>query len=734
VTRASASNRADDGYACLAAIAGWHGYRADPANLRNEFAPDGAVFDFPSLERAAHALGLRLRAARPALSRLSRLPLPAMARMRDGRCLVLAAVRGSRLLLRDPVSGRSSTSELTSFAQAWGGEIVLVAPVAADTGKTRPFGLRWFLPAIKRHRQLFAQVLVASLFVQLFALITPLFFQVIVDKVLVHQGLTTLHVLAVGMLAVTVFEVLLEGLRSYVLAHTTQRIDVTLGARLFAHLLRLPLAYFESRRVGDTVARVRELDRLREFLTGSALTLIVDLVFTLLFFAVLFAYSGVLGSLVLAAVPLYLLLSLAITPPLRRRLDDLFDRGAENQSFLVESVNGIRTLKSLSMEPRWQRQWEGRLAAYVSTGMRTRSLGILAGQSAALVNKLTVVGILWVGAGLVMRGELSVGQLVAFNMIAARISSPILRLVQLWQDLQQASISLRRLGDLLDTPQEGGRGPDRASIASPCGTIVVDGVRFRYRPDAAPVLDGLDLRVAAGEVVGIVGHSGSGKSTLASLLQRLYVPEQGRLRLDGADLALLDTGWLRRQVGVVLQESFLFNRSIRENIALAEPLAPLERVVAAARLAAAHEFISRLPDGYDSLVEEHGANLSGGQRQRIALARALLTDPRVLVLDEATSSLDYESEQAIQRNMRAICRGRTVIIIAHRLTALREAQRILVMDQGRIVEQGSPADLAVRGGHYARMLALQAGKGHAKHGAARGARESNAVALAEGGA
>jgi subfamily B ATP-binding cassette protein HlyB/CyaB len=516
-------------------------------------------------------------------------------------------------------------------------------------------------------------------------------------------------------------------LRAYVLTHTTNRIDVILGSRLFAHLLRLPLAYFEARRVGDTVARVRELETLREFMTGSTLTLIVDLLFTVVFFVVLFLYSPLLAGVVAAGVPLYVTLSAVITPVLRSRLNDLFDRGAENQAFLVESVNGIQTLKSMAAEPLWQRQWEERLAAYVSTSMKTRRLGIASSEIAAFINKVTVVLILWIGATLVMRGELTVGQLVAFNMIAARISGPILRLVQLWQDLQQAGISMRRLGDILNVPGEAGRGKSRTGLPALRGGVRFERVGFRYRADEPRVLEDIDIAVRPGEVIGIVGHSGSGKSTLTRLVQRLNVPDQGRVFVDDVDLALVDPAWLRRQIGVVLQENVLFNRSIRDNIALVDPSAPIETVVHAARLAAAHDFIMALPQGYDTPVGEHGGNLSGGQRQRIAIARALLGDPRILIFDEATSALDYESELLIHRNMQAMCRDRTVFIIAHRLSAVQAADRILVMQQGRIAEQGDHDSLMSRQGIYARLHALQAGPRAVRGGQNRVVGERGAV-------
>ncbi len=531
-----------------------------------------------------------------------------------------------------------------------------------------------------------------------------------IDKVLVHRGMTTLDVLAVGLLAVSVFEVVLGGLRTYLFSHTTNRIDVSLGARLFDHLLRLPLGYFQARRVGDSVARVRELETIRDFITGSGLAVVIDLFFTLVFFVVMYSYSPTLTWVVLGAIPFYLLLSLFVTPILRSRLNEKFARGAENQAFLVESVSSVETLKAMAVEPQMQRRWEEQLAAYVSASFRAANLSNIAGQSAGLTNKVTTVLILWIGATLVMKNELSVGQLIAFNMLAGRVSGPILRLVQLWQDFQQAGISVQRLGGILNTPPEPGYNPGRATLPALKGEVHFEQVAFRYGPDQPRVLDGIELQIEPGEVIGIVGRSGSGKSTLTKLIQRLYVPEAGRLLIDGVDLALVEPAWLRRQVGVVLQENRLFSRTVRENIALVDPTMPMERVVAAAQQAGAHAFILELPEGYDTLVGEQGSSLSGGQRQHIAIARALVTSPRILIFDEATRALDYESEHIIQQNMRQICKERTVFIIAHRLSAVRDANRIIVIDKGRIVEQGSHQQLLQQAGIYAQLHAHQTGR------------------------
>ncbi len=585
-----------------------------------------------------------------------------------------------------------------------------MAPGSAHGVELARFDFTWFVPAIVKYRKLIGEALVASLALQIFALLTPLFFQVIVDKVLVHKGLSTLTIIGIGLLGAVLFESLLSILRTYVFAHTTSRIDVELGARLFRHLLALPLAYFEARRVGDSVARVRELEHIRQFLTGPALTSVIDAAFTVVFLLVMLYYSPLLTLVVVLSLPCYALIMATAMPAFRRRLDEKFARGADNQAFLVEAVSSIQTLKAGATEPQAVRRWDEQLAAYVASSFRVARLAAFAGEGVHLVQKLVTVAILWLGALEVIGGAMTVGALVAFNMLAGRVAQPVQRLSQLWQELQQTGVSVERLGDILNTRPENAVTTSRVQLPAIQGAIEFDHVHFRYRPDGPEILRGITLRVSPGEVLGIVGPSGSGKSTVAKLIQRLYTPERGRVLVDGINLALAEPAWLRRQTGVVLQESRLFARSIRENIALADPGAPIEAVIQAAKLAGAHDFIQALPEGYDTQVGEQGATLSGGQRQRIAIARALLTNPRILIFDEATSALDYESERIVQDNMRFIARGRTLIVITHRLSAVRDADRILVLEGGEVVEQDAPDELLRRPeGRFAKLYAMQAG-------------------------
>jgi subfamily B ATP-binding cassette protein HlyB/CyaB len=697
----------ESGLAALSILLRCHGIAAEPEQIRHQLGT--ARVGIVEMLRCAKGLGLKAQAPRTNWDRLAVTPLPGIAVLRDGGFLILGKAAEDKVLVQRPLSPQPNVLTRAEFEAIWGGRLVLMARRASLTDLSRRFDVTWFLGAVHKYRRLLGEVLVASFFLQLFALISPLFFQVVIDKVLVHRSVSTLDVLVIGLVAISIFEAILSGLRTYLFAHTTNRIDVELGARLFHHLMSLPIAYFQARRVGDSVARVRELETIRQFLTSSALTVVIDLLFTVVFLAVMFYYSAFLAFVVLSALPFYVGISAGATPLFRRRLDEKFRRGAENQAFLVESVAGIETLKAMAVEPQMQRRWEEQLAGYVAASFRVVSLSNTASQAVQTINKLIVAATLYFGAKLVIDGTLSVGELVAFNMLASRVSAPVLRLAQIWQDFHQARLSVERLGDILNTMPEPSSSPTRAALPAIRGEITFEHVTFRYRVDGSEVLRDVCFNVEPGQVIGIVGSSGSGKSTLTKLIQRLYVPERGRVLVDGVDLAMIDPAWLRRQIGVVLQENVLFNSSIRDNIALADPTMPMERVIVAASLAGAHDFILELPEGYDTLVGERGSSLSGGQRQRIAIARALITDPRILIFDEATSALDYESERIIQDNMNQIATGRTVFIIAHRLSTVRRASRILTMERGRLVEDGTHEDLIRSHGRYAKLHYLQAG-------------------------
>lgn len=720
----------DTGLICLCMMANFHGIAADPAKLMHEFGDE--PFTASRILLSAKSLNIKAKLANQSPERLDKAPLPAIALGKDGKFFVLARYlpgegapttasadglgapavpdakpKASKVLVQHP--GQPPViQELDEFLAAWTGQLILLTSRATYAGEVANFDFTWFIPAIVKYRKLLGEILLISLVLQIIGLVTPLFFQVVMDKVLTNHAFKTLNVIAVGLICAILFEAVLTGIRTYVFANTSSKIDVELGAKLFRHLLGLPTAYFQARRVGDSVARIRELENIRSFLTGNGITVVLDLLFSVIFFVVMYWYSPLLTALVLASIPIYVLISLLLTPIIRKRLDKKFERGAENQSFLVETITGIDTVKSMAVEPRWVRKWEQQLASYVAAGLSVNNVGVLASGGVNLVSKLVNAAIMWVGASLVIEGKLTVGQLIAFNMFAGQVSSPILRLAQLWNDFQQVGLSMSRLGDILNT--KGEVEGEKTRIPRLAGSIEFDQVSFRYRPDAPDVIRSVNLVIRAGEVIGIVGRSGSGKSTLTKLVQRMYVPDRGRVLIDGQDIAIIDTTSLRHQIGVVLQENMLFNRTVRENIALSNPVLPIEAVIAAAKLAGAHEFICELPDGYDTMVGEHGAGLSGGQRQRVAIARALISNPRVLIFDEATSALDYESEKIIQDNMREICKGRTVIIIAHRLSAVRDADRIVVVERGQIAEQGRHEELLRQpNGIYAHLYQLQMG-------------------------
>jgi len=713
----------DTGLWCTLTMAVLHSTPADQSKLVHEY---GLPFNQQKVLLAAQSLGMSAKVVRQDPARLNKAPLPAVVQDQDGHFFILARLIApaakadsndpntieeeapqERVLIQRAEEAPSVIS-LEQFLSIWTGEVIFFTSKASFAGSMAHFDFTWFIPAIIKYRKLLGEVLLISFALQIIGLVTPLFFQVVMDKVLVNHAMKTLNVIAIGLILSIFFEAALTGVRSWVMAHTSSKIDVELGARLFRHLLGLPIAYFQARRVGDSVARIRELENIRSFLTGNAMSLVLDIFFSFIFFAVMFWYSVTLTLIVLASIPLYVILSFVFTPVIRNRLDEKFNKTAENQSFLVETISGIDTVKAMAVEPRWTQKWDKQLASYVSAGLSVTNLATVASGGITLISKLVTALIMWIGEGLVIDGKLTVGELVAFNMFATQVSNPILRLAQLWNDFQQVGISMSRLGDILNarTEIEG----QKTRLPRLQGAINFQDVFFRYRPDSSDVLRQVTLNIKPGEVIGIVGRSGSGKSTLTKLVQRLYVPYRGRIMVDGQDIAIIDTTSLRQQIGVVLQENVLFNRSVRENIALTNPAMPIDMIISAAKLAGAHEFICELPEGYDTMVGEHGTGLSGGQRQRIAIARALISNPRVLIFDEATSALDYESEKIIQDNMKGICQGRTVLIIAHRLSAVREANRIVVMDKGLIVEVGTHEELLQnKNGIYHHLYCLQLG-------------------------
>lgn len=657
-----------------------------------------------AIEQALSRLGFDARTHYGTVQQLAKAALPLIALDTTGNAVVVGRVDSNRLTIQRAGTAQAASIELAAFASEFSGTWVsaslstAAAAAAVDPG-TRKFGFAWFWHALSKYKAEMAQVLLATFFVQIFALVTPLAFQVVIDKVLTHRSESTLVVMLVALAGVALFEMVLSGMRYYLFSHTTHRVDVELGARLFSHLMRLPMSYFNSRSSGDIIARMRELEAARNFLTGQALTAWLDLLFAVVYLAVMFYYSPLLTIIVICFLPIVFGASYVVSPILRKKLEDKFALGADNQSFLVETVGAMETLKGHAIEQSCQRNWERRLARYVTSAFESGHTANWTNQVIQTASKLLTVVLLGVGAMQVIDGNLTVGGLIAFNMLSGRVNAPILKLSSLWQEFTQMRVSVKRLADIMDAQPEAST-PGATERPPIVGAVTFENVNFRYQQNGQAVLSDLSFTVEPGEIIGVVGVSGAGKTTLMRLLQRLYTPERGRVVIDGIDLSSADPHWLRRQVGVVAQDAALFNLTVRENIALGNPGLSLEDVMAAAELAGAHDFINVLPQGYGTAIGERGCLLSGGQRARVAIARALATHPRILLLDEATASLDYESEQVIHSNLRKICEGRTVFIVAHRLTTLCMADRILVLEGGKLAETGHHTELVARNGRY----------------------------------
>jgi len=683
--------------------------KVDEAALTEQWGGPQAPPDLKVLCQLAREQQFKAQIIRPQADGLQQVPIPAIARLQDDSYVVLGWNDGKNVFISNPQREHPYAQPLEEFVAQWSGELLVFTSGLDWRRLAEKYSLRWFYSVIVHFKKYWRDVFAASFVLQLFGIVVPLFTQVIIDKVLGYNGVSTLDVLGVALVAFGVFQCLIGILRTYILTHTTNKMDVILGSRLFRHLVALPLPYFEHRRVGDTMMRVGALSSIREFLTGTAITVLLDVFFSIVFVLVMLWYSVSLTIVGLAIVPFYVFMNVVVTPAYKQRVERVWASGAENNAFLVEAVTGMQTVKSLAIEPQFRHRWENLLSQYVSRNFDSLKLGIGINGTAELLQLASTLSIFWFGGHMVMDGTLTLGQLIAFQMLARQANGPIMTLIGMWQQFQQTALSLERLGDILNTRPEPVLAPVRSDMPRMQGHVAFEGVSFRYRLDLPVVLSDISFSVPPGTKVGIVGRSGSGKSTLTKLIQRLYTPETGRILIDGHDIQQVPPAWLRSQIGVVLQENYLYNASVRDNIALARPGASILDVVRVARVAGAHEFILELPEGYDTKVGERGTSLSGGQRQRIAIARALLTDPRVLIFDEATSSLDYESERIIMQNLNLMAQGRTLYMIAHRLSTVRNCDVIVVLDHGRILEAGSHDELMEKKGLYYQLYMQQEG-------------------------
>lgn len=623
---------------------------------------------------------------------------PAILYNEQGEAFLLANRNNEQVLVQKFGNTPPEIWDITKLQQQWSGHWLHVSL------KQGQFDITWFQVEFLKYKSIILWVLFFSFILQILALVSPIVMQVIMDKVLVHNSLLTLDVLVFGLIIAAIIEVTLKGLRQYIYHHTVNRIDVTLGLNLVDHLLRLPIPFFKNRQIGAIVTRVKELETIREFLTSSFFTLCVDVLFLFVFIFVMNLISTTLTLIFLCSIPFYLLLAWWLTPKIEAAAQQQFMNIAINTSFLTESINGIETAKSLSVEPSFTRRWDKQTSEMSHTNFTSGQISSRSEHLVMLIEKSTSAIILWVGASEVLALQMTIGQFIAFHMMVNHASQPLVKLVKLWGDYIRTHVAIEKLSQIINLPVEQNRQENTVPIN---GNIHLDSICFRYQPNTPYILQNFSLNIKAGETIGIVGTSGSGKSTLARLLLRLYSPESGTIFIDGMPLSSINIHSLRQQIGIVLQENFLFSQSVFNNIAQTRPNASMDDVVHAAQMAGAHEFILKLPMGYDTVLAEGGSSLSGGQRQRIAIARTLLANPKVIIFDEATSALDDESQAIIQKNMQIIAEGRTVITIAHRLSTIRNHQRILVMQNGEIIEQGSHQQLIEQGDFYKHLWTLQ---------------------------
>lgn len=700
----------DTGLASLILVAKHYKITADMRQLERAYVLEEGSVDTNTLVQAGRDLKLKVRAYNSlTFEDMKKLPCPAILTMKNNRYIVLQGFKDGHMFITDPMASQNiQEANVEIVRQNWQGEAILFTRrYELPQEESRKFGFRWFIPVVAKYGKYLRSVLFLSLILQLLGLASPFFIQVIIDRVLVHRSSSALDVLIMGMLMTTVFSSWLDSLRSYLFTNITTKMDVALSSRLFRNITALPMEYFSRWQVGDVVARMGEMENLRNFMTGSALTIVLDMFFALVCFLVMVFYSPMLTLVVVLFLPLFILLNLVVAPIYKRMINQRFLIGSENNSFLIETITGIRTVKSTGIEGNFLTKYEDMLSRYVRAVFSVINLANIAGAIGLFLQQSFNLAILWVGANYVMDNKITVGELIAFQMLAGQLIAPVMRLINMWQYFQQTRVSMERLGDIMNEKTEPAFNPARTTLPNIRGDIGIDHVSFKYTDDGGNVLDSFSVNIQAGMRVGIVGRSGSGKSTLTKLIQRLYLPHNGRILIDGVDTAQVEPAWLRRQIGVVLQDSMLFGGTIEENIKIAFPNATREDIVRAAELAGADAFIQEMPHGYDTFVGERGSLLSGGQRQRISIARALISDPKILIFDEATSALDYESESIIMANIEKIAAGRTMLMIAHRLSTVENCDAIIVMDKGRIVEAGRHQELLARKGPYYRLYMAQ---------------------------
>lgn len=699
----------DTGLASLSVIAARYKIPIDMRQMERAYVTESGTVDTITILRAAKDLKLKARSYEGvSKEKLTKMIFPAIIKMKNGHYIVITRINDDKIFIIDPrYKMESVEANKDRLLSDWTGEIILFTRRFNLDEEKRKFGFSWFMPVITKYSKYIRTVFFVSLLIQILGLCSPLFTQVIIDKVLVHHSSSTLDVLIIGMILTNLFSTWITTLRSYLFTNITIKMDVVLSSHLFKTITALPIKYFNKWQVGDVVSRVGELENLRSFITGSSLTIVLDIIFAVVYAVVMLYYSPILSLVVAVIIPLFVLLNLVVAPIYKKRINDRFLVGAESRSFLIETITGVQTVKSSGVEKTFIQRYEEILARYVQSVFSVVNLANIAGCIGMFIQQIFNLAILWVGAIYVMNGDITVGELIAFQMMAGYLIGPIMRLVNMWQYFQQTRVSMERLGDIMNEETEPAFNPGRTTLPSLKGEIALDNITFRYTPDGKNVLDKMSVKIAPGMKVGIVGRSGSGKSTLTKLIQRLYLPENGRVLIDGVDVAQVEPAWLRRQIGVVLQDSMLFSGTIEENIKIACPNATHEEVVKAAELAGAAMFIDEMPHGYDTFVGERGSLLSGGQRQRVSIARALISDPRIIIFDEATSALDYESEKIIMDNINQIAEGRTMLMIAHRLSTVENCDAIIVIDKGHIIEAGPHAELMKRQGAYYRLYMAQ---------------------------